>query len=197
MRFFITITFSLILYSVSLLAQEDNVYKYFEGSNDNMIFYDLTYLHRPFYVFGYERKFHPNKSLAVGFILLNNYTEYGIPLTEMDLGDGSTYRKADGKLNFFLIGSHYFNSRKIYLENSISIGYQLVNFDKVVMNDFFFRKSIFAFKVKDRFYCSLSAQVGYRYIKIREPKYVFAMQQVIKHSFTLHYHIPLIIGFKF
>lgn len=193
----IIVIFVLLISNISLFAQDKDVYSYFEGSNDNMIFVDLAYLYRPFYVVGYERKFYPNKSLAGGVIFLNKNTEYGIPLTEIDLGEGATFKKADGKINIFLIGSHYFDTRRTYFENSISVGYQLVNFDDVVMNDFFIRKSIIAVKISDRFYFNLSVQSGFKYVKIREPEFVFAMQEVIKHSFTLHYHIPFTIGFKF
>ncbi len=197
MKLFIIVVFALLLSNSCLFSQDRNVYSYFEGSNDNMVFVDLAYLHKPFYVVGYERKFYPNKSFAGGVIFLDKNTEYRIPLTEMDFGEGTTFKKADGKINIFLIGSHYFDSRRTYLENSISVGYQLVNFDDVVMNDFFIRKSIIAVKISDRFYFNLSVQAGFRYIKIREPEFVFTMQQVIKHSFTLHYHAPFVVGFKF
>jgi len=194
-------TLFIVLLCNILDAQENNPYQYLDdggiSSRKNAVFTDLTYLHKPYFVFGYQRILNQSFSVEGEIILLQKDKFYTIPQTVFYFNSHNKFLKADSKLNFSISATYHHTPRKPNLRHYISIGYQLVHFSNLNINDVFVRKSIIAFEFKNRLMASFNIVAGARFgnfLTTYSPKPGYLS---IDSFIDTYIHAPIIVGIRF
>jgi hypothetical protein len=195
---FIFVAFGCVL---TVCSQEDPYDMFDEkllNPRKNMVFTDLAYLHKPFYVIGYEQKLNQSYALSTGLMFLQNDKPYKFLITGIDFEeDFETYNKAQSKLNFFFNATFYANTGQSNFQNFFTLGYRLMHMDSVSLNDIYFKKSIISYEWKSRVHLSLNVEMGYRYAKLVNPKFIFFFQETKKGYNIFYVHVPVVFGLKF
>ena len=193
-------------FSQATYAQDDNPFQYFEDGGvsgpKNTVFFDLTYLLKPAYVFSYERKVNHQLSVTAGLMFLvpdKIYKEKIFLSSEIEELD---FRKANRNFSI-LLEVNYLLRMDDNKRNQIGIGYHLIRYDIGFTHDFYISRTLYSFMIKNRILISLNIQAGARLIKVDSSKIVSSSQAIFtyfdynKTHFTSYIHAPLKVGIMF
>lgn len=190
-----------IALTTSILAQEDNPYKYFDdgGISDrkNYVFMDLVYLFNHAYVFGYTREITKTFAVVGGLKFLKEDEIYHLRMSDL-LIEEFDFRKSDPNINVFLEASFKFWERKNSFDR-FGLGYQFTKYDYGRAQDIYMFKTIFSQIFANRFFFSLNVQFGVRIIKVHDFNHLEWYEELdqSKSHFAPYVHLPLRVGLKF